>query len=39
MAVMHLPMQFGADVFIQSVVIDIFRKSKMVAAAILDLFG
>jgi len=39
MAVMHLPMKFGADIFIQSEVIDIFRKSKMVAVAILDLFG
>jgi len=38
-AVMHLPMQFGADSFIQSGVIDIFRKLKMVTAAILDLFG
>jgi len=37
-AVMHLPMKFGADIFIQSGVIDIFRKLKMVAAAILDLF-
>jgi len=39
MAVVHLPMKFGADIFIQSGVIDIFRKLKMVAAAILDLFG
>ena len=39
MAVMHLPMKFGADIFIQSGVIDIFRKLKMVAAAILDLSG
>jgi len=39
MAVMHFPMKFGADIFIQSGVIDIFRKLKMVAAAILDLFG
>ena len=39
MAVMHLPMKSGADIFIQSGVIDIFRKLKMVAAAILDLFG
>jgi len=38
-AVMHLPMKFGADIFIQSEVIDIFRKLKMVAATILDLFG
>jgi len=39
MAVMHLPMKIGADIFIQSGVIDIFLKLKMVAAAILDLFG
>ena len=39
MPVVHLPMKFGADIFIQSGVIDIFRKLKMVAAAILDLFG
>jgi len=39
MAVMHLPIKFGADVFIQSGVIDIFPKLKMAAAAILDLFG
>jgi len=39
MAVMHLHMKFGADIFIQSRVIDIFRKLKMVATAILDLFG
>jgi len=39
MAVMHLPMKFGADIFIQSRVIDIFRKLTMVAAVILDLFG
>jgi len=39
MAVMHLSMKFGADLFIQSGVIDIFRKLKMVAAAILDLSG
>jgi len=32
-------MKFGADIFIQSGVIDIFRKLKMVVAAILDLFG
>jgi len=38
-AVLHLPIKFGADIFIQSGVIDIFRKSKMVAAAILDLCG
>jgi len=39
MAVMHLPMKFGADIFIHYGVIDIFRKLKMAAAAILDLFG
>jgi len=39
MAVLHLPMKFGTYIFIQSGVIDIFRKLKMVAAAILDLFG
>ena len=36
MAVMYLPVKFGADVFIQSGVIDIFPKFKMAAAAILD---
>ena len=36
MAVMHLPVKFGADTFIQSGVIDIFPKFKMAAAAILD---
>ena len=35
MAVMHLPVKFGADIFIQSGVIDIFPKFKMAAAAIL----
>jgi len=39
MASLHLPMKVGADVFIQSGVIDIFPKLKMAAAAILDLFG
>jgi len=39
MALVRLPTKFGADIFIQSRVIDIFRKLKMVAAAILDLFG
>jgi len=39
MAVTHLPMKFGADIFIQSGVIDIFPKLKMVCAAIVDLFG
>ena len=28
MAVMHLPVKFGADIFIQSGVIDIFPESK-----------
>jgi len=36
MAVMHLPVKFGAYIFIQSGVIDIFPKFKMAAAAILD---
>jgi len=39
MAVMHLPVNFGADIFIQSGFIDIFPKIKMAAAAILDLVG
>jgi len=39
MAVVHLPMKVGADIFIQSGVVDIFRKLKMVATTILDLFG
>jgi len=39
MASLHLSMKVGADVFIQSGVIDIFPKLKMAAAAILDLFG
>ena len=39
MAVMHLPVKFGADIFIQCGVIDIFRKLKMAVAAILDLLG
>jgi len=37
MAVMHLHIKFGADIFIQSGVIDILPKLKMAAAAILDL--
>jgi len=37
MAVMHLPIKFGADNFIQPGVIDIIPKLKMAAAAILDL--
>ena len=36
MAVMHLYIKFGADIFIQSGFIDIFPKFKMAAAAILD---
>ena len=36
MAVMHLPIKFGADIFIQSGVINIFLKFKMAAAANLD---
>ena len=35
MAVMHLHIKFGADIFIQSGV-DIFPKLKIAAAAILD---
>ena len=38
MAVMHLPVKFGADIFIQSGVIDIFPKFKMAAAAILNFY-
>jgi len=36
MAVMHLSIKFGADIFIQAGVIDIFPKFKTAAAAILD---
>ena len=36
MAVMHLHIKFGADIFIQSGVIDNFSKFKMAASAILD---
>jgi len=36
MAVMHLHIKFGAHIFIQSGVIDIFQKFKMAAAVILD---
>jgi len=39
MAVMHLPVKFGADAFIQCGVIDILPKLKMAAAAILDLLA
>jgi len=35
-AVMHLRIKFGANISIQSGVIDIFPKFKMAAAAILD---
>ena len=35
-AVMHPPIWFDPDIFIQSKVIDIFPKFKMAAAAILD---
>ena len=36
MAVVHLPINFGIDICIQSRVIDISLKFKMAAAAILD---
>ena len=39
MAVMHLPVKFGADIFIQCGVIDILPKLTMAAAAILDFLG
>ena len=39
MALLRLSMKLGADIFIQSGVIDIFSKLKMATAAILDLFG
>jgi len=39
MAMAHLPIKFGADIFIQSGVIDIFPKLKMAGGAILDFFG
>ena len=35
-AVMYFHIKYGTDVFIQSGVIDIFRKLKMAAAAILN---
>jgi len=38
-AVVHLPIKLGADIFIQSGVMDIFTKLKMAAPAILDLLG
>ena len=34
--VVHLLIKYGADIFIQSGVIDIFPKFKMAATAILD---
>jgi len=37
--VMHLPIKFGADIFIQCGSIDILPKLKMAPAAILDLLG
>jgi len=37
MAVLHLHIKFGADIFIQSGVIVIFPKFKMVAAAIFQI--
>jgi len=39
MAVVHLAVEFGADIFIQSGLINFFPKLKMAAAAILDLLG
>jgi len=39
MALMRLPMKFGADTFFQSRVIDIFPKLMMAAAAILETLG
>jgi len=36
MAVSHHPTKFGADILIQSGVVDILPKFKMAAAAILD---
>ena len=36
MAVMHLHIKHGTDIFIQFGLIDIFPKFKMAAAAILD---
>ena len=37
MVAMHLPIKFGADIFIWSRVIGIFPKLKMAVAAVLDL--
>jgi len=39
MTLVRLPLKFGAYIFIQSGVIDIFPKLKMAAAAILELLG
>jgi len=39
MLAVHLPIKFGADIFIWSRIIGIFPKLKMAAAAILDLLG
>jgi len=39
MAVVHLPIKFGADNFIQFRVRHFFLKLKMAAAAILNLIG
>ena len=39
MAVMHLPLKFGADIFIQSGVIDIFSKIKDGGRRHLGLLG
>jgi len=36
MAVVHLTIKFGVDIYIQSRVIDISLKFKMAAAAIMD---
>ena len=35
MAVMHFPIKFGVDIFIQSRVIDIFPKFKMVQISVI----
>ena len=37
MAVMHLAVKFGSDIYIQCGVIDILPKLQMAAAVILDL--
>jgi len=39
MAVKHPPTNLGAQIYIQYVVIDIFPKFNMAAAAIFDLFA